>query len=250
MNHLMNKLILENTKKSGYTNSFVESYMKKNDLLPKEFRFRRNALEKLLKQFNKKISDFIKDTYTEKEQKNKSAQISKILNPKKNAPKYFTENDLANDLAHWFNNFVDLDEVIAPNYFIGESAQIDCIGEFYGNGQVGLHKMKDRYKIKIHPKYASYLAIEVQTDGLMGLMRLFKKSNTVDRNVNNRFGLAQDKKTKVIWFGYIEPLSNGRFNILDKSHSTGKTIAKLAENIQLSWTAEIKASYYPTVYNF
>ena len=31
-----------------------------------------------------------------------------ILNPKKNAPKYFTENDLANDLAHWFNNFVDL----------------------------------------------------------------------------------------------------------------------------------------------
>ena len=55
-------------------------------------------------------------------------------------------------------------------------------------------------------------------------MRLFKKSNTVDRNVNNRFGLAQDKKTKVIWFGYIEPLSNGKFNILDKSHSTGKTI--------------------------
>ena len=197
----MNKLILENTKKSGYSNSFVESYMKKNDLLPKEFRFRRNALEKLLKQFNKKISDFIKDTYTEKEQKNKSAQISKILNPKKNAPKYFTENDLANDLAHWFNNFVDLDEVIAPNYFVGESAQIDCIGQFYGNGQVGLHKKSDRHK------------------------------------------------TKIIWFGYIEPLSNGRFNILDKSHSTGKTIAKLAENIQLSWTAEIKASYYPTVYN-
>ena len=101
---------MEYSVNSSYTSEFVESYMKKNDLLPKEFRFKRSALDLVLKQSNKKISDFVKDTYKPSEQKNKLAQISKILNPKPNAPKYFTENDLANDLAHWINNFLNLDE--------------------------------------------------------------------------------------------------------------------------------------------
>lgn len=117
MNHLMNKKFMEYSINSSYNSKFVESYMKKNDLLPKEFRFRRSALDLLLKQSNKKISDFVKDTYKTSEQKNKLAQISKILNPKPNAPKYFTENDLANDLAHWFNDFLNLDETVAPNFF-------------------------------------------------------------------------------------------------------------------------------------
>ena len=69
--------------------------------------------------------------------------------------------------------------------------------------------------------------------------------------------MACDKKSKIIWYGYIDPQSNGTYDILDKSYSTGKTIGKLAEgielssveNISLSWSAEIKAEYYPTFYN-
>jgi hypothetical protein len=223
--------------------------MKKNDLLPKDFRFRKTSLDLLLKETNKKISDFIRDTYLPKEQKNKFAQISKILNPKKNAPKYFTENDLANDLAHWFNTILNLDEVVSANYFIGDNVQIECIGELFGNGQIGIHKIKDRHKIDIHPKYASFQAIECLIDSKIGLMMLFKPSKNIDRNANNRTVICQDKKTKIIWFGFLEPQSNGRYNILDKSQSTGKTIGKLAENIQLSWCAEVKAAYYPTIFN-
>ena len=245
----MNKKLLEYSIKLGYKDSFIESYMKRIDLLPKEFRFRKTSLDLLLKETNKKVSDFIKDTYSPKEQKNKFAQISKILNPKKNAPKYFTENDLANDLAHWFNTFLDLDEVIAANYFIGDTVQIECIGELFGNGQIGTHKVKDRHKIHIHPKYASFQAIECLTESKRGLMMLFKPTKTIDRNANNRSVICQDKKTKVIWFGFLEPQSNGKYNILDKSQSTGKTIGKLAENISLSWSAEIKAAYYPTIFN-
>ena len=249
MNNLMNKKFIEIASKSGYNSDYIESYMTKNNLLPKEFRFRRPALELLLKNTNKKISDFIKDTYSPKEQKNKFAQISKILNPKKNAPKYFTENDLANDLAHWFNTFLDSDEVVSANYFVGDTVQIDCIGELFGNGQIGIHKIKDRHKINIHPKYASFQAVECLAESKRGLMMLFKPTKTVDRTANNRSVICQDKKTKVIWFGFLEPQSNGRYNILDKSQSTGKTIGKLAENIQISWCAEIKAAYYPTIYN-
>ena len=245
----MNKKLLEYSIKLGYKDSFIESYMKRIDLLPKEFRFRKTSLDLLLKETNKKVSDFIKDTYSPKEQKNKFAQISKILNPKKNAPKYFTENDLANDLAHWFNTILNLDEVVSANYFIGDNVQIECIGELFGNGQIGIHKIKDRHKIDIHPKYASFQAIECLIDSKIGLMMLFKPSKNIDRNANNRTVICQDKKTKIIWFGFLEPQSNGRYNILDKSQSTGKTIGKLAENIQLSWCAEVKAAYYPTIFN-
>ena len=245
----MNNKLLEYSEKLGYKNSFIERYMKRNDLLPKDFRFRKTSLDLLLKETNKKISDFIRDTYLPKEQKNKFAQISKILNPKKNAPKYFTENDLANDLAHWFNTILNLDEVVSANYFIGDNVQIECIGELFGNGQIGIHKIKDRHKIDIHPKYASFQAIECLIDSKRGLMMLFKALKIIDRNANNRTVICQDKKTKIIWFGFLEPQSNGRYNILDKSQSTGKTIGKLAENIQLSWCAEVKAAYYPTIFN-
>jgi len=249
MNNLMNKKFMEYSVNSSYNSEFVESYMKKNDLLPKEFRFRRSALDLLLKQSNKKISDFVKDTYKPSEQKNKLAQISKILNPKPNAPKYFTENDLANDLAHWINNFLNLDETVAPNFFVGNMVQIECVGTLFGNGQIGMHKKNERHKINIHPKYASFQAIECLVESKRGLMMLFKPSKNIDRNANNRTVICQDKKTKIIWFGFLEPQSNGRYNILDKSQSTGKTIGKLAENIQLSWCAEVKAAYYPTIFN-
>ena len=85
----MNKKLLEYSIKLGYKDSFIESYMKRIDLLPKEFRFRKTSLDLLLKETNKKVSDFIKDTYSPKEQKNKFAQISKILNPKKKCTKIF-----------------------------------------------------------------------------------------------------------------------------------------------------------------
>jgi hypothetical protein len=38
------------------------------------------------------------------------------------------------------------------------------------------------------------------------------------------------------------------YDILDKSYSTGKTIGKLAEGIELSWSSRIKSAYYPTIY--
>ena len=249
MNNILNKKFIEIASKSGYKTDFVERFMIKKELAPKTFTFRRPALEVLLKKNNKKISDFIKDTYLPKEQKNKFAQISKILNPKKNAPKYYTENDLAFDLSHWFNSFANGDILVSPEYFVGNNVQISVIGSLYGNGQVGLHKAKEINKVNIHPKYGNCQAVVSQIGSSRGFMRLFLPSKNVDRLADNIFGFAQDKKSKIIWFGYIEPQSNGKYNILDKSYSTGKTYGILAENINLSWSAELKAEYYPTFYN-
>ncbi len=249
MNNILNKKFIEIASKSGYKTDFVERFMIKKELSPKGFTFRRPALDQLLKKNNKKISDFIKDTYLPKEQKNKFAQISKILNPKKNAPKYYTENDLAFDLSHWFNSFLNGDVLVSPEYFIGHTIEIPVVGSLYGNGQVGLHKGKEITKVNIHPKYANCHAIESKQGSSMGLMRLFIPNKNVDRNANHRFSISQDRKSKIIWLGYIEPQSNGKYNILDRSYSTGKIIGNLIENISLSWSSEIKALYYPNFYN-
>ena len=249
MTNSMNNKFMEYSEKSGYNNSFIEKFMKRNDFLPKEFGFRKYALDLILKKYNKKIIDFVRDTYSPREQKNKLAQISKILNPKKNAPHYYTVNHLSYDLCTWVNNFSTTDVIISPEFFMGENMQINVVGSLYGSGQIILNKGKDLYKINVHPKYSTYSAIECQVDAKRGLMMLYQQTKNVDRLANNKTVICQDKKTKVIWYGYLDPISNGKFNILDKSASTGKTIGKLAENITLSWSAEIKAAYYPTIYN-
>jgi hypothetical protein len=88
MNNILRHKLMEVSKQSGYKSDFIESYMKHKDLLPKNFNIRKEKIELLLKRFDKKISDFVKFTYSAKEQKNKAVQIFKLLNPKENAPKY------------------------------------------------------------------------------------------------------------------------------------------------------------------
>ena len=250
MNNRMNIKIVEVLEKDGYNKDIINNVMKKNEWLPKDFSFRKDALELILNKHKVKISDFIKATYDKREWKNKSVQIHKLLNPKKNQAKYFTVNDLANDLSHFFTSIrKDDDVVISPNFFVGETLSIKCIGSLYGDGQIGLHKGKEIYSISSHPKYSKCQAVVSKNGSSDGLVRLFVPSRNIDLRANNRFAICQDAKSKIVWFGFIEPQSNGRHSILDKSYSTGKTIGKLAENIKLSWSAEIKAAYYPTIYN-
>ena len=56
----MNNKFMEYSGKSGYNNSFIEKFMKRNDFLPKEFAFRKHALDLILKKYNKKIIDFVR----------------------------------------------------------------------------------------------------------------------------------------------------------------------------------------------
>lgn len=247
MNSILHHKFIELSEQSGYSRKIVESYMKQKNLLPKDFSFKKDDLDILLKKYDKKISDFIKDTYSDKEQKNKAVQIHKLLNPKPNAPKYYTENDLATDLSHWFGGFNNEEAVIAPNFFIGGKAKIDLVGTIFGNAQVRMFKGKDIKQVKIEQKYADCQGV-MATGSADGLIRVFKKRNYIDTRANNRFSIGQDKKSKIVWFGYIEPQSNGTYDILDKSYSTGKTIGKLAEGISLSWCSRIITAYYPTIY--
>jgi len=123
-------------------NNIIQKLMTKK-LLNDSFGFRKDGLDFLLKRYNKKIINFVNETYSQSDKKIKQIQISKILNKKKNAPKYYTEIDLARDIAKWLNQYrINGDDVITPTYFLGNSARIDVIGALYSNGQVDLYKKK------------------------------------------------------------------------------------------------------------
>ena len=57
MNNLLNTKIVEVLEKGGYNKHFIKGIMKKNEWLPKNFAFRKDALDLLLARYKKKITD-------------------------------------------------------------------------------------------------------------------------------------------------------------------------------------------------
>jgi len=213
--------------------------------------FKKIGLEFLKSKYKKTTDDFIRDTYPKKDQANMRVKISRLINKKNDAPSYFGALELAEDLSNYFNKFrVNGDLFIAPTFFLGGAAYVDIIGASYGNGQIGLFKKSEVRSVAVPVRYTGYQAIESKAALSTGMIRLFKPRNFVYPGADNRFGLAMDKKTKIIWVGSIEPRSNGNHDILDKSASTGKIVGTLAEDITLAWSSRVEQASFPTYMDF
>jgi len=204
-------------------------------------KFSNDKLDLLLRKNNKKISDFIKQTYP-KEQKNKNVQISKLINRPKDAPKYYTENDLSGDLANWFNKMKDdKDLPIESTFFLEQQSQIKVIGAQFNDARIELFKTGVFKKILVNFKYSDCIAIINKTRSSNGAIKIFKSIKQSNDIAENSLCIAQDKKTKIIYFGYIEPIANSKYNILDISASTGNVVGTIIGNVSLSWSSKQEA---------
>tara|TARA_B110000093_G_C12742779_1_gene315104 strand:+ start:29 stop:685 length:657 start_codon:yes stop_codon:yes gene_type:complete len=202
-------------------------------------KFSKDKLDLLLKKFDKKIADFVKSTYSSKEQKNKAVQIHKLLNPKINAPKYYTENNLSGDLANWFNKMKDdKDLPIDSTFFLEQQSQIKVIGAQFNDARIELFKTGVFKKILVNFKYSDCIAIINKTRFSNGTIKIFKSIKQSNDIAENSLCIAQDKKTKIIYFGYIEPIANSKYNILDISASTGNVVGTIIGNVSLSWSSK------------
>jgi hypothetical protein len=205
-------------------------------------KFSKDKLDLLLKKFDKKIADFVKSTYSSKEQKNKAVQIHKLLNPKINAPKYYTENNLSGDLANWFNKMKDdKDLFIDSTFFLEQQSQIKVIGAQFNDARIELFKTGVFKKILVNFKYSDCIAIINKTRFSNGTIKIFKSIKQSNDIAENSLCIAQDKKTKIIYFGYIEPIANSKYNILDISASTGNVVGTIIGNVSLSWSSKQEA---------
>ena len=52
MNNILRHKLMEVSKQSGYKSDFIESYMAQKNLLPKNFAFKKNDLDVLLKKYD------------------------------------------------------------------------------------------------------------------------------------------------------------------------------------------------------
>jgi len=238
-------------KNKTATKQFNLMYNLHNDMTLLNNQFRKEGLEFLKKRYNKTTDDFIKATYPKKDQANMRVKISRLINKSKDSPHYFGALELAEQMAAYFNQFIENgDPFLGANFFIGQAAHIDIVGSLYGNGQIGLFKGKEIKKCAVPIRYGGCHGIISRVASSNGLIRIYKPRNKVYTGADSRFAVAQDKKSKIIYFGFIEPKSNGKYDILDKSHSTGKTIGALAEDISLAWSSRIEASLYPSYYDY
>ena len=163
-------------------------------------KFSKDKLDLLLKKFDKKIADFIKSTYSSKEQKNKAVQIHKLLNPKINAPKYYTENNLSGDLANWFNKMKDdKDLLIDSTFFLEQQSQIKVIGAQFNDARIEFFKTGVSKKILVNFKYSDCIAIINKTRFSNGAIKIFKSIKQSNDIAENSLCIAQDKKTKIIY---------------------------------------------------
>lgn len=233
------------------TKNFDNLYNTNNSMTSSNNGFRKEGLEFLKKKYKKTTDDFIKATYPKKDQANMRVKISRLINKPENAPGYFDVLELSNQLSAYFNQFTtNGDAFIGSNFFLGRSAYIDIVGAIFGNGQIGMFAKKDIKKCAVPIRHAGANGVISKVSSTNGLIRLYKPHNKVHTGADGRFGIAQDKKSKIVYSGFIDPRSNGNYNILDKSYSTGKTIGLLAEDITLSWSSRMVSSFYPDYYDY
>ena len=239
------------SKKKEIVN-FDLKYKTQNNMTEFTNGFRKEGLEFLKKRYKKTTDEFIKATYPKKDQANMRVKISKLINKPANAPGYFDAMELAKDLALYFNTFrTNGDQFISANYFVGMAAYIDVIGGAYDDGQVGLFAKKDIKKCAVPVRYTGCQAVITKTPSSNGLIRVFKARNNIYTGADSRFGICQDKKTKVIYIGFLEPNSNGRYDVVDRSWSTGKkNLPNIATDITPAWTSRIETELYPSYWDY
>jgi len=214
--------------------------------------FRKQGLDFLKQKFKKTTDDFIKDTYPKKDYANMRVKISRLINKDPNSPHYFGALELARDLSKYFNKFrTNGDHYIAPVFFLGVSAYVDVIGQAFDDGRVALFAKKDIKKCAVPVRYTGCQAIITKTPSSNGLIRVFKARNNIYTGADSRFGICQDKKTKTIYIGFLELNSNGRYDVVDRSWSTGKkNLPNIASDIAPSWTSRIETELYPSYWDY
>ena len=234
------------------TKDFDVLYKTKDNMTDNGNGFRKEGLEFLKKRYKKTTDDFIRDTYPKKDQANMRVKISRLINKPVDSPSYFDAETLAKDLAKYFNRFrVNGDQFISANFFRGLAAYIDVIGQAFNDGRVALISKKDIKKCAVPVRYTGCQGIITKTPSSNGLIRVFKPRNNIYTGADSRYGICQDKKSKVIHIGYLQPNSNGRYDVQDRSWSTGKVnLPNIATDITPSWTSRIETELYPSYWDY
>ena len=209
--------------------------------------FQRDKLEELKAKYNVTMDQIIHETKPKKEFKNWKVKISKVVNRKEADPTNFGLLELSTFLANYFNLKAteNGDPLLQSTYFLGKISTIECIGEFQDNGQIRLWNKNEKCKLKVDSQWLGHKAIYVRSGVINGAARIFKQCNGISSGANYSFSVAKQRKTNNLYYGYLKPQSNGKYNLEDFSAVSGKKVNDVITNLDIICSAKIVATIIP-----
>ncbi len=171
---------------------------------------------------------------------------SRLINKKASDPHNFGLLELSDLLAKYFNSRkTEGDLPISSTYFITQDVLINGVGEVLPTGHIRRYSKKERIKLQVIEKWKNYEFIIQKSGVLKSFVRYFKPLKIIQTDSFYCTCIAQQKKTKSLFIGYLKPLSNGNYNIEDRSKIDGEKIKDIATNITIDAASKIEATNYP-----
>ena len=138
-------------------------------------------------------------------------------------------------LANSFNKRSVLKEKLSPTHFIGKKTLIPCCGELEPDGTVRIFEDENIWKVKVDAKYDKLSAVYIRSGAFGGGIRLFKRHDKfIEPGAEHKFSLVRQKKTNIIYWGFLKPLTTPRrYSVIDCSMVTGTKVSDIATNIEI-----------------
>jgi len=209
--------------------------------------FQKGKLEELKAKYKVTTDQIIQQTKPKKEFKNWKVKISKTINRNEDDPTNFGLLEASKFFVGYFNEKgAEIGESPLPlTYFLGKNTTIECIGEFQDNGQIRRWNKNEKCKLKVDAQWAGHKAIYVRTGVLNGAARIYKNCDGISSSANYAFSIAKQKKTNNLYYGYLKPLSNGKYAFEDFSLVSGKKVSDIVTNLDIHCSAKIVANILP-----
>tara|TARA_B100000575_G_C23042900_1_gene600283 strand:+ start:165 stop:845 length:681 start_codon:yes stop_codon:yes gene_type:complete len=211
--------------------------------------FQKKKLEEQLDFHNISRDQLLRDTLGKDAKKfaNWKVKWSRLINKKDSDPSNFGLLELSQLFAVYFNaRKTEGDLPISTTYFITPDVLINGIGEVLPTGQIRKYTKKNKLKMKVIEKWKDYEFVIQKSGFLKSFVRYFKPLKIIQNDSFYSICVSQQKKTKDLFIGYLKPLTNGNYNIEDRSSISGEKIADIATNVNIDAASKIEATNFPT----
>ena len=207
------------------------------DKLEEQLAIHKVSRDQILREtLGKKVKDF----------NNWKVKWSRLINKKSTDPHNFGLLELSELLADYFNKkrYNGLPS-LSSTHFITKSCIIDCCGSFMQNGQVREFKPKEKLKLKVTDYWVNHVAIMIRQGFLQGAVRFVKPLTEVRSSSDYTLSVVRQKKTKLVYWGWLMPQSNGKYTLEERSLISDKKLGDIITNIEIDGSAKIEGIVYP-----
>lgn len=207
--------------------------------------FQKEELEYLKKRYGVATDTIVKNLFPN-DFANKKVQFSRIINKKSDDKHNLTALDLSAILADYFNkNHIRPNEnQLTPTRFVAQRSKVECIGECMSSGEIRVYKGNEKKHLSVQPRFKNSFAVERRHGQLRNRVAFCKKSNQPMPSANYELSVVEQKKTKNLYWGYLIPMPNGKFNIEDFTMVEAKKTRDLITNIDINWSSRVLEAKY------